>query len=36
MGLTVTAGKAKDFVESQQSRRKKEQVVDREEENRWE
>lgn len=36
VGLTVTAGKAKDFVESQQSRRKKEQVVDREEENRWE
>lgn len=35
MGLTVTAGKAKDFMESQQSRRKKEQVVGREEKNRW-
>lgn len=35
-GLTVTAGKAKDFMESQQSRRNKEQAVDREEKNRWE
>lgn len=34
--VTATAGEAEDFVESQQSRRKKEQEVDREEENRWE
>lgn len=35
-GMTVTAGGAKDFMESKESRRKKVQEVEGEEENRWE